>query len=149
MIPPTIKKVGHVNGFFNKRRLDLIAMDVIFPACALSLVRYSARFLMCLFTAFPETNRSSAPARIVRGAINAIRPWENVPLASFVLLRGKCSACKHPISPRYPLVELFTACAALALWRFVIMPQLVSAPTYWHMGVSCFAVASCSSCSFL
>jgi leader peptidase (prepilin peptidase)/N-methyltransferase len=51
-----------------------------------------------------------------------IRPWENIPVISYVLLRGKCSSCKAPISIRYPLVEL--ACGLLSL--FVV----------WHFGFS-------------
>ena len=35
-----------------------------------------------------------------------IRAWENIPVASYLLLRGRCSGCKAPISCRYPLVEL-------------------------------------------
>ncbi len=38
-----------------------------------------------------------------------IRPWENVPVVSYLLLRGKCSACKNPISARYPVIEAVTA----------------------------------------
>jgi leader peptidase (prepilin peptidase)/N-methyltransferase len=38
-----------------------------------------------------------------------IRAWENIPLFSYLALRGKCSACKTRISPRYPVVELLTA----------------------------------------
>lgn len=38
-----------------------------------------------------------------------IRWFENVPVVSYILLRGQCSACKARISPRYPLVELITA----------------------------------------
>jgi len=34
-----------------------------------------------------------------------IRAWENVPILSYVLLLGRCRACRAPISPRYPLVE--------------------------------------------
>jgi leader peptidase (prepilin peptidase)/N-methyltransferase len=34
---------------------------------------------------------------------------ENIPIASYIVLRGKCSACKAPISPRYPAVEAITA----------------------------------------
>jgi leader peptidase (prepilin peptidase)/N-methyltransferase len=49
-----------------------------------------------------------------------IRPWENLPLISYLFLRGKCSSCKAPISLRYPLVEL--ACG------------LLSAYVAWHFG---------------
>ncbi|WP_313316213.1 prepilin peptidase [Stutzerimonas nitrititolerans] len=48
-----------------------------------------------------------------------IRAWENIPLISWLALRGKCSACKAPISRRYPLVEL--ACGLLSgyvAWHF-------------------------------
>lgn len=48
-----------------------------------------------------------------------IRAWENIPLLSYLMLRGRCSACKGAISARYPLVE--AVCAALSLvvaWHF-------------------------------
>ena len=48
-----------------------------------------------------------------------IRPWENVPVLSYLFLRGKCSSCKAPISKRYPIVEL--ACGLLSgyvAWHF-------------------------------
>ncbi|MDH0342171.1 prepilin peptidase [Chromobacterium haemolyticum] len=35
-----------------------------------------------------------------------LRPWENIPVISYVLLRGRCSCCKTPISLRYPAIEL-------------------------------------------
>ncbi|HZV22795.1 MAG TPA: prepilin peptidase, partial [Luteimonas sp.] len=34
--------------------------------------------------------------------------WENIPVLSYVALRGRCRNCKTPISPQYPLVELVT-----------------------------------------
>jgi leader peptidase (prepilin peptidase)/N-methyltransferase len=43
-----------------------------------------------------------------------IRAYENIPVLSYLFLRGKCSSCSTPISPRYPLVELATA--ALFAW---------------------------------
>lgn len=48
-----------------------------------------------------------------------IRAWENIPLVSWLALRGKCSSCQAPISCRYPLVEL--ACGVLSgyvAWHF-------------------------------
>lgn len=48
-----------------------------------------------------------------------IRAWENIPLLSWLWLRGKCSQCQTPISVRYPLVELTTAVlSTLAAWHF-------------------------------
>ena len=38
-----------------------------------------------------------------------IRPWDNIPILSFLLLRGRCRACDSPIAWRYPLVEGLTA----------------------------------------
>lgn len=35
-----------------------------------------------------------------------IRPWDNIPVLSFLLLRGRCRSCRKPISWRYPAVEL-------------------------------------------
>jgi len=49
-----------------------------------------------------------------------IRAWENIPLLSYLLLRGRCSQCTAKISPRYPITEL--ACG------------LLSAFMAWHFG---------------
>ncbi len=45
-----------------------------------------------------------------------IRPWDNVPVVGFLVLRGRCRDCGAPISPRYPLVEALTAGLAVGLW---------------------------------
>ncbi|MES1165842.1 MAG: prepilin peptidase [Verrucomicrobiota bacterium] len=50
----------------------------------------------------------------------AIRAADNVPILSYLWLRGRCRACGAPISPRYPLVEAMTALLAAAIWwKFV------------------------------
>jgi leader peptidase (prepilin peptidase)/N-methyltransferase len=52
-----------------------------------------------------------------------IRPHENIPLVSWLVLRGRCSACKASISLRYPLVELLCALLFAAIgWRFNAQP---------------------------
>lgn len=52
---------------------------------------------------------------------HAIRWFENIPVASYLVLRGRCSACRAPISPRYPAVELVTgALFAYCTWRWGI-----------------------------
>src|SRR5229473_6761328 len=45
---------------------------------------------------------------------HAITAAENIPLVSWAMLRGRCSACKARISPRYPLVELLAGAGAFA-----------------------------------
>jgi leader peptidase (prepilin peptidase)/N-methyltransferase len=53
--------------------------------------------------------------------------WENIPLISFLALRGRCRACRAPISWQYPLVELVTGIAfALVVWRFGITWQALA-----------------------
>ncbi len=75
-----------------------------------------------------ETGRSSPE----RETFNLIRPrsrcphcghpisaLENIPVLSFIWLKGKCSACGRPISRRYPAIELLTAILSLVVaWRF-------------------------------
>ncbi|MDP9990270.1 leader peptidase (prepilin peptidase)/N-methyltransferase [Variovorax boronicumulans] len=52
-----------------------------------------------------------------------IRWYQNIPVLSYLFLRGRCASCKTSISPRYPLVELVTgALFALCGWRFGITP---------------------------
>ncbi len=54
---------------------------------------------------------------------HAIAWYENIPLLSYLWLRGKCSACKTPISARYPFFEVLTAAIFAALaWRFGAQP---------------------------
>jgi leader peptidase (prepilin peptidase)/N-methyltransferase len=68
---------------------------------------------------------------------HTIRAWENIPVLSYLFLKGKCANCKTGISPRYPLVELFTAIACTftayhfgptsqAVWAILITYVLIS-----------------------
>src|SRR6185437_2876477 len=50
-----------------------------------------------------STPRSACPA-----CKAPIKAWQNIPVASWLLLRGRCASCKTRISARYPLVELTT-----------------------------------------
>ncbi len=49
----------------------------------------------------------------------AIKPWHNIPILSFIFLCGRCACCRQRIPWRYPLVELLTALLAMAvIWRY-------------------------------
>ena len=57
-----------------------------------------------------------------------ISALENVPVVSYVFLRGRCAACKAPISVRYPLVELLAgALTVAAVFRFGVTPAGLAA----------------------
>ena len=72
-----------------------------------------------------ETEKADAPLNLATPNSHCphckapIRPWQNIPLLSYVVLRGRCAACGQPISPRYPLLELATGLMTMALaWHF-------------------------------
>jgi leader peptidase (prepilin peptidase)/N-methyltransferase len=57
-----------------------------------------------------------------------IKPWQNIPVVSYLLLGGKCGNCATPISPRYPIIELVTGLMTLALAGFFeFSPALLGA----------------------
>lgn len=77
----------------------------------------------------PETASTPAifnlcvPASACPHCHRPIKPWQNIPLLSFVFLRGKCAYCRAPISWRYPAVELLTGVAfAVVVWRLGVTP---------------------------
>src|SRR5690349_20317282 len=48
-----------------------------------------------------------------------LKAVENIPVMSYVLLKGRCAHCHAPISPRYPAIELFTAAiSGFVAWHF-------------------------------
>jgi len=57
----------------------------------------------------------------------ALRPYDNVPVVSWVLLGGKCRQCRAPISAQYPIVEVVTAMLfILVAWLTPVGPLLFS-----------------------
>ncbi len=79
----------------------------------------------------------SSPASTCPSCGHRIKPWENIPVISYLLLKGKCSSCKTGISPRYPIIEAVTALFSLitvmiigpsyaALWALLLVWALVA-----------------------
>jgi leader peptidase (prepilin peptidase)/N-methyltransferase len=65
-----------------------------------------------------------------------IRPYDNVPILSFIVLRGRARCCNAPISPRYPLTELLGGLAGWASLAKVLVDLPANAP--WWTGVLLF-----------
>ncbi|HYL82027.1 MAG TPA: prepilin peptidase, partial [Candidatus Acidoferrum sp.] len=65
-------------------------------------------FLNVCIHRLPKAESIVFPASRCPACQTPIRPWDNIPLVSFLLLRGRCRACGAPISWRYPLVEALT-----------------------------------------
>ncbi|MGB5743514.1 MAG: A24 family peptidase [Sedimenticolaceae bacterium] len=55
------------------------------------------------------------PASTCPNCGHGIRAWENIPLISYLLLRGRCSSCSTPIGIRYPLVEAATGLLSMGM----------------------------------
>lgn len=76
-------------------------------------------FLNVCILRIPEELSIVHPASRCPSCEQPIAFYDNIPVLSWIFLKGKCRNCKIPISPRYALVEVLTGCLAAALmWRF-------------------------------
>lgn len=63
-----------------------------------------------------------------------IRPWQNIPVLSYLFLRGRCAKCDWPIPLRYPGIEILTALLSLVVaYYFGMTPQLLAALVFTWM----------------
>jgi leader peptidase (prepilin peptidase)/N-methyltransferase len=70
-----------------------------------------------------------------------VRPYDNVPVVSWLLLGGRCRDCDAPISVRYPMVEAATGLLfALTAWRFGASPYTAAALVVVAAGVALFMI---------
>jgi len=63
----------------------------------------------------PQGVSLATPASRCPGCGTPIKPYDNVPVLSWLWLRGRCRSCGEAISPRYPLVEASTAALAVSV----------------------------------
>jgi leader peptidase (prepilin peptidase)/N-methyltransferase len=66
-------------------------------------------FLNVVIHRVPREESIAFPASRCPSCGTAIRPYDNIPVVSWAVLRGRCRSCRAPISARYPAVELLTA----------------------------------------
>src|ERR1700722_14689850 len=131
------------------------AADVLSAGTTVTAEPAQARFSL-------STPRSACPK--CKAPITA---WQNIPVVSWLMLRGRCAACKTRISGRYPLVELATAvlsawvawhfgfgvpaaCALLVTWSLIaltgididhqLLPDNITLPLMWAGLVAAVAI---------
>lgn len=84
----------------------------------------------------PEPYEPAPPGIVVQGSAcpkcgHKLAAWENIPVLSYVLLRGRCRGCGTGISLQYPAVELVTAVLfAACAWRFGASPETLAAMVF-------------------
>jgi len=81
---------------------------VFTAAVALPFGLVIGSFLNVVAYRLPRSESLATPASRCPSCGTPIRPYDNIPVLSWLLLRGRCRGCGEAISPRYPLVELGT-----------------------------------------
>ena len=78
----------------------------LFSSAAFLLGLVFGSFLNVVIARLPRGQSIVSPPSSCPRCKARIRPWDNIPVLSFLLLRGRCRSCRKPISWRYPAVEL-------------------------------------------
>lgn len=98
-------------------------------------------FLNVVAWRVPRGESVVAPPSACPNCGHAIRPYDNVPVLSWLVLRGRCRDCASPISPRYPIVEAITG-ALFVIVGITMAPAILTAPNaaaVWAAGLELLA----------
>ena len=99
-------------------------MHLLFSTYALVLGLLVGSFLNVVIARMPEDRSVAYPPSHCPSCGTNIRPYDNIPVVSWVFLKGACRACKSAISPLYPVMELLTGLISLLIfWKYV--PSMV------------------------
>src|SRR6185436_14234525 len=108
-------------------------MSLLLPLTALALGLIIGSFLNVVIHRYPRAENIVFPPSHCPHCNANIRPYDNVPVLSYLWLRGRCRACGERIALRYPLVELANGLFYLAIWQrtgptlgFVAIAAIVS-----------------------
>lgn len=89
------------------------------PLAALIVVAFGlifGSFMNVCILRLPLGKSIVRPRSQCPGCHSPIAWYQNIPVFSWIALRGRCASCAQPISPRYPFVEALSGAIALALW---------------------------------
>lgn len=91
-------------------------MSLLLPIYAFAIGAIVGSFLNVVIHRYPREESIVFPPSKCPQCSTAIKPYDNIPIISYAILRGRCRACRAPISMRYPLVELANALFYLAIF---------------------------------
>jgi leader peptidase (prepilin peptidase)/N-methyltransferase len=99
-------------------------------------------FLNVVIYRVPRGESLLRPGSRCPSCATSIKPWHNIPMLSWIVLRGRCATCGQPIALRYPLVELGTAGLFVAVTLRLSNLDLLSAlPAYLYFAAIGVALA--------
>ncbi len=99
--------------------MEIGMVPAIFYGSVLAFGLVVGSFLNVVIHRVPLGLSIVSPRSRCPGCETQIAAWDNIPILSYVILRGACRHCHTPISLRYPLVELLTGLLFVAMaWRF-------------------------------
>lgn len=94
-------------------------MDITLYIAAFLLGSVVGSFLNVCIHRIPRVQSIIKPSSRCPSCNTPIKPWDNIPILSYIILHGRCRSCKAGISLRYPVVEAINALLYTAvLWRF-------------------------------
>ena len=92
-------------------------MSWLFASAAFALGAIVGSFLNVVIHRYPLEQSIIRPPSHCPHCAAQIKPYDNIPILSWLILLGRCRACRGPISARYPLVELANALFYLAIYQ--------------------------------
>jgi leader peptidase (prepilin peptidase)/N-methyltransferase len=108
-------------------------MTWFFPAMAFILGALIGSFLNVVIYRYPREESIVFPPSSCPNCKTKIKPWDNIPILSWLILLGRCRSCRTPFSIRYPTVELTNALFYLAIYQrtgptpaFLLVSAIVS-----------------------
>ena len=114
----------------------LIVVALAGAAVGSFLNHVATDFILAPAESLPRLHSLTSKRSTCGNCGKTITAWENIPVASFVILRGRCSGCSVPIPWRHPVVESLAALIACGLFlRFGFTPAFAAAAVFACIGL--------------
>jgi leader peptidase (prepilin peptidase) / N-methyltransferase len=108
-------------------------MDTFYSIIAVVSGLMLGSFFNVLIYRLPRKESIVRPGSHCPQCGRGVKPWENIPLLSFLILGGKCAGCKNRITIRYPIIEFLTAAAAFLIYSRLIVPAAATPISAWKI----------------